>query len=90
MGAASLNHLQYNQLGLSDAALAVPGCLLAGLMLDRIGSQITIAIFTATTILGLTLQAYSVCALEEPSFGVLCLGRAIFGFGAKAVLVWFA
>jgi hypothetical protein len=59
-------------------------------MIDRLGPHITIASFTMTTILGLTLQAHFAAGAGDPSFAGHVLGRAIFGFGAEGMLVWFA
>jgi len=72
------------QIGTLNAIYSVPNVfmvLIGGIIVDKLGTRISILLFTGVFTLGAVLTAVS------PSFTVMALGRLLFGLGAESMIV---
>ena len=72
------------QIGTLNAIYSFPNIvmvLIGGIIVDRIGTRLSILVFTAVCLLGAVLTAIS------RSFVVMAAGRLVFGLGAESMIV---
>jgi MFS family permease len=72
------------QIGTLNAIYSFPNIimvLIGGIIVDRIGTRLSILLFTAVCVLGAILTAVS------PVFWVMAAGRLLFGLGAESMIV---
>jgi MFS family permease len=72
------------QIGTLNAIYSVPNVfmvLIGGVIVDRLGTRISVLLFTAICTVGAVITALS------PSFTMMATGRLIFGLGAESMIV---